>query len=55
LGLTKSELRRQRMRNQGARAPAPEDLYRHPEEEVNDGDEMESESSSAREPVTAIG
>jgi hypothetical protein len=55
LGLTKSELRRQRMRNQVARAPAPEDLYRPPDEEVNDGDEMESESSSAREPVTAIG
>jgi hypothetical protein len=52
LGLTKSELRRQRMRT--TQVAAPEEGTDLPHGDGND-DEMESESSEPREPVTAIG
>ena len=51
LGLTKSELRRQRMRTA---PPLPlQDGTDRPAE--NDEDELESDSSEQREPVSAIG
>jgi hypothetical protein len=54
LGLTKSELRRQRMRTTTqVAAPAPADGTDRPQDDEDD--EMESEPSEPREPVTAIG
>jgi hypothetical protein len=53
LGLTKSELRRQRMRGPALRTQAEDGSDRLLDDE--DDDEMESESSEPREPVAAIG
>lgn len=53
LGLTKSELRRQRTRGPALQAQAEDGSDRLPDDE--DDDEMESESSEPREPVAAIG
>ena len=54
LGLTKSELRRVRTNTQVAAPPAPAEGTDRPLGEEED-DEMESEFSEPREPVTAIG
>jgi hypothetical protein len=53
LGLTQSELRRQRTRGPALQAQAEDGSDRPPDEEEDD--EMESESSEPREPVAAIG
>ena len=55
MGLTKSELRSQRMTHQAGTAPPPEG-HDHPQDDAGDNDELGSESSGEpREPVTAIG
>lgn len=54
LGLTKSELRRQRTRGAALQAQAEDGSGRPPGDDEDD-DDMESESSVPREPVAAIG
>jgi hypothetical protein len=54
LGLTKSELRRQRMRATTHMTATADGTDQSPHGDEDD-DEMESESSEPREPVTAIG
>ena len=52
LGLTKSELRRQRLRTSET-MPPPENINRPLEDQEDE--EMESESTDPKDPVTAIG